>query len=231
MKYNLEEIKILLNDFVHQKISKTELGTWAKLVYDDLLKGGYLEIDKLKCYPFVKVISTVHVEEDDVKGVYPCEMDEILAIRAILNGNMSKTYSIKVGLPWKLTTVNKRLYESKKQVYENIGRILISYSDGENIDDKDVIALRHVLTLKEEKENTIQYFVDSRIKSYIKDNINWDDNSMDIKQGLWLYAIGRPNPKELQKEVLKYLEFYTGRGNIGVEIFYDKGKEKVFFNI
>lgn len=231
MNYNLDEMKKMLNDFVHQKVSKVEIGEWAEEAYKDLLKGGFLEIDKLMCYPFIKVISTIHIEEDDVKGVYPCEMSEILDIRDVLNGITSKSFSIKVGIPWKLSSMNKSLDMSKRKIYENVVEILSRNKDKEKLDDKDINILRQVLTLKQEKENTIQYVIDSMIKTCIMKSIDWDDNSVDIKQGLCLYAGEKSNSKDMQENVLKYLEFYIGKRNIGVEILFDKGRQDLFFSI
>ena len=45
-----------IDSFFSGILSKDELGKWAEKAYFDLLRGGYVEIKKVKLYPFLKTL-------------------------------------------------------------------------------------------------------------------------------------------------------------------------------
>ena len=59
MEYDAKILLQRIDDYFTGIISKTDLGKWANKAYYDILKGGYVENEKIVIYPFVKVISTL----------------------------------------------------------------------------------------------------------------------------------------------------------------------------
>lgn len=53
----------------------------------ELMKGEYIQLEKLQVYHFLKTISTFHVIPNDISEEYPCtekEVQEILEIKLIM---------------------------------------------------------------------------------------------------------------------------------------------------
>ena len=46
MKFDVHELQAKLDYYFTGKLSKRELGEWANKAYYDILKGGYIEIEK-----------------------------------------------------------------------------------------------------------------------------------------------------------------------------------------
>lgn len=56
-----EVLKEKISLYFGGKIKKYDLGLWAMEAYYELMKGDYIEIEKLKIYHFLKIISTFHM--------------------------------------------------------------------------------------------------------------------------------------------------------------------------
>ena len=114
MEFEINDIKKNIDDFLSGDLLKKDLGEWAKSAYYDLLKGGYLEVKKIIGYPFLKVISKIHIEEDDTRDIFPCTLDEITFIRDILNGEYNENYSIDISISWDIHSDNLGLDKRKR---------------------------------------------------------------------------------------------------------------------
>ena len=78
MKFDVHELQAKLDYYFTGKLSKRELGEWANKAYYDILKGGYIEIEKVTIYPLLKILSTFHLEVDERIDIYPCTEEIIL---------------------------------------------------------------------------------------------------------------------------------------------------------
>ena len=64
MQINLKILKQKIDEYYNKTISKDDLGKWASKGYYALMKGEYIEIEKLEIYHFVRTISTFHIKKE-----------------------------------------------------------------------------------------------------------------------------------------------------------------------
>ncbi len=66
--------------------------------YYALMKGEYIEIEKLQIYHFLRKISTFHMTPDNLVDECPCSEEEVLEIKEILCGkkDISFTFNVKI---------------------------------------------------------------------------------------------------------------------------------------
>lgn len=93
MKINKEVLLEKINLYRLKKISRNELGKWAREAYYDLMKGEYIEIEKISIYHFLREISSFHMEANDITGEYPCSEERVFEIGEILAGRKSTQYT------------------------------------------------------------------------------------------------------------------------------------------
>ena len=99
MEYDVNELKIKVDEYFLGRLTKENLGKWAEKAYYELLKGGYVEKKKVVLYPFLKIISKFHNESNDIEDVYPCTEEEVKDIQQILHGNLEFDYQIEMAIP------------------------------------------------------------------------------------------------------------------------------------
>ncbi|MTI49369.1 hypothetical protein [Sporosalibacterium faouarense] len=231
LEYTIDDVRLNLNNYFHGKISKDDLGNWAKSAYHDLLKGGYLAIEKITCYPFVKVLSTIHVKEDDIKGIFPCDIELVESFRDILNGKKNEIYSIDISFPWETYGKEFHLNIEKKEQYLKILDILKKYSNRQQLYKKDYEEFLNALNKADEKPNTILFVIDNLIKSFIKHNIDWEDECLHIHEGNWLYINKKDRIDDIQGKMIRYIECYVGFRNISLDILINGGKHYITYSI
>ncbi len=77
MEFNCNELKNKVSSYCSHKLSKQELGRWASEAYYDLLRGGYLETEKVTLYSFLKVLSQIHIPCCEKDDIYPSEENDV----------------------------------------------------------------------------------------------------------------------------------------------------------
>lgn len=81
MVINTEVLKQKINLYCNKEIEKEDLGLWAMEAYYALMRGEYIDIEKLKIYHFLRTISTFHMRPNDITGEYPCTENDVLEIK------------------------------------------------------------------------------------------------------------------------------------------------------
>lgn len=231
MKFAIDDLKMKINKFFLKEISKEDLGEWAKAAYHNLLKGGYLETKKIICYPFIKVVSTIHVEENDTKGVFPCSRKDIEFIRDVLSGKKNEVYSVDIGFPWKLNCEEFGLHRKKKEQYLKLICILKQYSNNQLLTKEDYEECINALNMEEDRPDTIQSVLDSYIKSFLKKSIDYEEQCLNLQQGMWLYIQKRKTDNEILYKMIKYLECYVGERNISLDISFKSGVSYLTYSV
>ncbi|MCM1501032.1 MAG: hypothetical protein NC124_21450 [Clostridium sp.] len=69
----LTQIKKQIEEYNKGKRTKESLGNWAEIEYYKILQGRYLSINELVAYPFFRIISRIHMTDDDMKDEYSCD--------------------------------------------------------------------------------------------------------------------------------------------------------------
>lgn len=231
MEFEIYDIKKKIDNYILGNLSKEELGEWAKIAYFDLLKGEYLEIKKIMGYPFLKKISTFHIEEDDIRDIFPCSIEEIKFIRDVLIGKHNEAYSIEIGIPWNINSENLGLDKRKKAQYINLISILNRYLNEQMFTKEDYKECINVLKMAADKPGTIQFILENYIKSFLKSNINCEEQSLDLHQGMGIYVRKRKTEIDMLNKVIAYLECYIGERNLVVDVLFISGIPQITFFI
>lgn len=231
MEFEIDDIKKKIDDYFLGNLSKEELGEWAKIAYYDLLKGEYLEIKKIMGYPFLKMISTFHIEEDDIRDIFPCSIEKIKFIRDVLSGNHNETYSIEIGIPWSINGEDLGLDKMKEAQYIKLISILNRYSNKQTFTKEDYTECVNTLKMTADKPGTIQSVLENYIKSFLKNSIDFEEQSLDLHQGMGIYVRKRKAENDMLNKVIAYLECYIGERNLGVDILFISGVPQIIFSV
>ena len=82
-----------VNLFVNNKLTRAELGHWAKEVFYYCLKNRFVDLESISLYKFI----TKLVRVSDIHD--PCSISEIIEIKDIIEGSVDAVYSIKMKIP------------------------------------------------------------------------------------------------------------------------------------
>lgn len=231
LDFDIYDIKKKIDNYFLGNESKEELGKWAKIAYYDLLKGEYLQMEKIVSYPFLKVISNYHIEEEDIKDIFPVDEKEIELIRDILHGKYNETYSIDVCIPWRINDKYLGLDKIKRKQYIKIIDILSKYSNKEIFTKDDYKECVNTFKMPEDEPGTIQYILENNIKSLLKNNIDWEEGCLDIQQGMGIYVQKRKREVDIVNKIIRYLQCYIGERSVEVDIIFILGRPQVIFSM
>lgn len=229
MDFKIEDLKERVEKYFFGNLSKEELGKWANELYYDLLRGEYLEVKKIVAYPFLRKLSTIHIKEDETKDIFPCSINEVKIIKDILEGKKNQTYSVEIGIPWTIKGI--ALDVEKKEKYEELINVLSKYSNRDIMDDMDLKVCSNVLETIDDKEGTLQYILESHIKSFLENNIDWEEKSLDLNHNLGLYSKKAKKEDKIINKIKDYVSCYIGEKNLGVDIIFISGIPQIILNI
>lgn len=214
MQYNSKIMLRKLEKYFNGELEKEELGIWAERAYYDVLKGGYLEIQKVVLYPFLKTLSRFHIQADDVRDQYPSDVEDVKFIRDVLGGSMIYSFAIDMAIPKQVYTwdiADKENYICKREALDNLLSRDIRL---------DSIAIENVCHRKHGK-GTVQGVLENDIHMMHKALFGMKDG-LGEKQYLKLYSCR--NNKVAENVLLKYIQCYVGRRTFTLFIEYQSGK-------
>ena len=141
MEFDYKELKNKINLYFYGNISKKELGEWSKVAYYDVLRGNYIVLNKISIYPFIKKISTFHINNNDIKDEFCCLDEEVRDIQKILNGERNDSYIINMRIPLNIYYMfpeNKFLNKEKRAQYVELKNILCKLLENNNLSKSDI---------------------------------------------------------------------------------------------
>ncbi|MCI9479995.1 MAG: hypothetical protein HFI21_13490 [Lachnospiraceae bacterium] len=222
MQLNSKILKQKIDEYYKNNISKNELGRWAEEGYYALMKGEYIEIEKLEIYHFLRTISAFHLIPDDKKDEYPCSEEDVVKIREILYGRENTCYTFNVRIYQNLYLEEK--YIAKLEEFKGLKEII------------DIISLEEVLPLqidflikygshKPKEILTLVDLLEENIKDIIIENIDLDEKQLDFIQTVGIYAGGgsKINRQNFLPSLNKLLDCVMGNIIFRISIIYKKG--------
>lgn len=213
MEYDLYNLNQHIDAYFQGTCSRSELGTWGKEAYYDLLTGGYIEQKKLVLYPFLKTISQFHLEQNDSLDVYPSTEEEIQAIQRILQGKQAYSYQIVLSLPPRFQPPSAPLWERAKHAVDTLLRTS-AYPD-------DFASLMDSILQLPLSDRTLFDFLQREIVTFC--SALWDGDTSRFQAPLRLYAHRSDSDIRLLK-LRDLLACYTGNQNLIVSISYEGGE-------
>lgn len=124
----LRSLKQALYEAQNKKVSSTETRQWATQAYITLMRGAYLNADRLATYPFLKRLSEYGLDTNDADDFFPDDSD-FEYMTSVLNGSASFDFQVDIGIPRKMcvcfsehTEIDKQqfmtLYEKAENAYQ-----------------------------------------------------------------------------------------------------------------
>lgn len=223
MEYDVNELKIKVDEYFLGRLTKENLGKWAEKAYYELLKGGYVEKKKVVLYPFLKIISKFHIESNDIEDVYPCTEEEVKDIQQILHGNLEFDYQIEMAIPLHIynNCINKKCFDiNKRDFYCKLRENIICL--GNNHFETELSEMIKLLLSFPIADETIQDMLESHIIKIVRTMFDITKPELAAKARLKLYAINSKQ-NSLLKKLSEYLESYTGSRDFNILITFKKG--------
>lgn len=233
MEYNAKKLLKKVEGYFTGEISKTELGRWANFAYYDLLKGSYIENEKIVIYPFLKVISTFHRMENDQEDVYPCTEEDVKMIRDILHGNKDFDFSVEMSIPIQVYSMfeEKHIFNKERlELFVKLRNILFLFFEQNNILSNEMIAqIESIISLKLQNK-TVKDLLEEYIQRFLR--VLFEDYSMEmaLQKNLKLYAL-KSEQNIIVERLMSYLECYTGNRNFEVLVSYKEGESSIVINV
>ena len=216
-----ELLKEKINLYFGGKIKKYDLGLWAMEAYYELMKGDYIEIEKLKIYHFLKMISTIHTEADDIADEYPCSEDTVWNIGKILEGKKDKHYTFNIKIA--KCIYQKDQYKCKFENFLKLKEILECC----DIDKVPLSAMSMLIDYanKDVKEiNSLIDLFELNVKNIILENYDIEEEKFDFRQSVGIYVGGSDiNKNNFLMNLKKLLNCVMGEFYFRIVMVYKKG--------
>lgn len=226
MEYNTKKLMEKIDRYFEGELSKDDLGRWAKRAYYDLLKGGYVENEKIVVYPFVKIISTFHLIENEKDDIYPCAEENIKMIQDILHGRRDFDFSVEMSIPIQVFSMfNERCYfdKERREIFLKLRNMLVCYFDQDHVFSNEMLVqIEEVMCLKHRDKvvlDTLEKYIFSFLRYFFKNC----SNELGLKKNLKLYA-QKSEHNIIAEKLISYLDCYVGKRNFEMFISYVDGK-------
>lgn len=225
MKFETNELRVKLDEYFSGILSKKDLGEWAKKAYYDLLKGSYVEIEKVVMYPFLKTISTFHIEENDKEDIYPCPETSIKNIQNILVGKTDYDFDIEMSIPIQVYTMFKeRPYfdQERRENFLKLRKILLEYFEQDyTMNDEMVIHLETMMTLHHSNK-TVQDLLEENIFQFLR-ILFINHNMISDRQEHYRLFAQKSEQNLIRERLLRCLDCYIGNTNFHLLVSIKKG--------
>ncbi len=222
MLVNAKQLEQKIDQYYNKIITKYELGLWSMQAYYELMKGEYIEIDKLQVYHFLRTISTFHQIPNDIADEYPCTEEEVLNIKEILCGkkDINYTFNIKISKNIYQNQNYKTRYMRFEKLQKNIEEI--------SLDNIPLFIPDEWIEYINENIKEVQTLIDlleCHIKGIITQNIDLEEKIIDFRQSVGIYVEGTNiNKQNFIPNLKKLLDCVMGNIFFRVSIVYKKGR-------
>lgn len=230
----MKELREKIDDYFVGKLSKKELGQWAGRAYNDLLKGGYVETEKIVLYPFLKNMSTFHLKENDIEDVFPCTEESIKEIQDIVCGKTNWCFDVEISIPIQVYTMfkdNPCFNMERRNTFIKIQDAVIQYSKQKcKFENLETIYVKRLGNIKC-PENTVQELLEERIFKLME--ILYDDGIEDAKRktSFKLFPLKSGYSSNIEDKLLEYLDSYIGNKSFHLIVSYKNGAPDIFLLI
>lgn len=221
MEYCLEILKRKIDGYLNAELEEKKLGKWGKEAYYDLLKGGYIKKDKIVIYPFLKTISRIGLEIDEMNDIYPSTKADIELIQAILTGVKPCCFQIVVSVPeliyknCETDSLDIDDYEKFKMLKKELENYIGNMDENSRIFE----CVKEIVKIQNSNE-TIMDMLQEQIVQFC--NSLFDIERKKLKPQLGLYPKKTYNNLGLLK-LKEYLECFLGERNFVINVSYTKG--------
>lgn len=231
MSCSKEELLRRLRLYLSGDTTKQDIGRWAEQEYYDLLKGGYLECQKLVLYPFLKTLSRIHITGGEAEDIFPCKEDEVRNMWKVLNGDLDFEFCLETSIPVQGEKMfnNSTLlnWEYRRVLAEEYGTL--SRNTNNNLAD----ILRFVIEkspLQNQSHETLLAIMEEHMIHLAKAILNTQFTLSNQIGGTRLYA-NKLIHRSAEEKFVTYLESYLGFRNFVILSSFRKGEDTVILMV
>lgn len=222
-----EDICILKNKIEEYNtglIDKNELGKWAKQEYYNLLCGDFIIVSKLEAFKFVKTISNINIEVNDMLDEYPTTEEEFLFINQVLSGEKNINYTGEVRIH---KNVYKRFFLEERLVqYTRIKNIIGEYMKNKLISEENKIFLNSIILSTIISNNTLIDILECQTFTLIE-KIFFEKEEFLYRKGFSFYVKRSEYSQDnVCDRIIKLLDCLLGNSIIGINILFEKGESE-----
>lgn len=229
MENILNKLKEQLDFYYAGTLSKEALGKWAEKQYYEILKGKYVELQRIIVYPFLKTISRIHIAENEMKDEYPCSKEEMAFIHSVLHGKKEFSFHVEISIPIQVYNMYSDLeyYDIKRRdQYLELYKELIEYK---KLNVPDVTSLNKSIDsmkLLNDGRKTIQGIIESDIYKICQIILNNVQPEIELNTEYRLYT-NKVRGNELIDKLMDCLKCYLGEKSFHVIVSYDAGSPDI----
>lgn len=221
MLINSKQLEQKIEQYCNKAITKDELGLWSIQAYYELMKGEYIEIDKLQIYHFLRTISTFHQKPNDIADEYPCTKEEVINIKEILCGKKDIYYTFNIKI-FKNIYQNE-IYRNRWIKFEKLKNHIDEISLGK-ITPSIINEWIEYINQNVDEIQTLIDLLECHIKGIICENLDTEEKIIDFRQSVGIYAGGiNINKENFIPNLKKLLACIMGNTFFRVSVVYKKG--------
>lgn len=233
MEYNAKKLLKKIDDYFAGVISKADLGEWANSAYYDLLKGGYVENEKIVIYPFIKVISTFHLKENDKDDIYPCTEENVKMIQDILHGKKNFDFAVEMSIPIQIYSMFKEEHyfdEERREIFLKLRNMLVCYFEKGDVSGDEIAAQIESVMCLNHQDKVVLDLLEEDVIGFLKVLFQNSSAELGLQKNLKLYA-QKPERNIIAERLISYLDCYIGNRNFQLLIAYKDGKSDIFIAV
>lgn len=229
MEYCAKELIKRIDDYFVGAISKTELGEWANNAYYDLLKGGYIEKEKITIYPFIKIVSTFHLAENDKEDTFPCTEENVRMIQDILHGKKNLDFAVEISIPIQTYFMfkDKAYFDGKKRdFFVKLRDMILKHFKQERELNDEIRSQVELAMCMKRQDKVIMGILEEQIQWFLKILFVHDLAELGLQKNLKLYA-KKSVQSVIEERLISYLDCYLGDRNFQLFIAFENGESNI----
>ncbi len=171
MNINYKILKDKLQQYYAGDLELSALGSWAASEYYDILRGGYVMLEKIAVYKFLKILSEINTVPDDIRDEFPCSAEDIRHIYEILCGDENEVHTIRVKIPRKVYEIygdNPHLSLADRDEKVEIKKILTRLSQNKTLSDGEIDVLKSMLNKPLSAPQTLLDLLEIQLKPLLE---------------------------------------------------------------
>lgn len=185
------------------------------------MKEGFLEIKKVVLLPLLKIISKIHVEDNDRLDEYASSKENIEFAQKILNGEETYEFAVEIGVPIKLYDFfyeNKNFDKERLDIYNMLKNEL----QNTNCNRRKIKEIMEQIEQLERKPELILDYVEQRIIEILNVLIKETGNNCFCKE----YNFYAKNAKRgsLYGQIERYIDCRVGESNFIYVVCFKNGE-------
>lgn len=226
MNFEIYELKKRIAYYQSGVCGKKELGIWAEEAYYDLMKGGFLETKKLVLLPFLKVVSKIHIKDNERLDEYASTEEDIEFIRKIIDGEESYRFAVELGVSRELYDIFSGNKNFDKERYDIYHALIMELKETDCKEEKIREIMEQIVNLERTSDLIFDY-LEQKILDILYILVKDSDHSCLRREYNFYAKNAERNP--LYGQLERYVRCRTGDCNFTFAVCFENGNPAVSY--